>query len=251
MKHCIGKLFIIVSLVFHISSFAHTCEKTLTVSAATNWPPLSSLENNRYQGLDIEILEYVLTKAHYCWTYVAYPSSSRAFNELSKGHVDVIFAASYNEKRASYAKFTTPYRYEIMQLFTHADIAENAPLSKQSTIAINRGSYYGANFEKYRAECPSCVVETNLVSERLNLVKLKRVDFAVEELLSGNHLINKQGISALVRATNTTVNSNPVHLMLNPQIFNEEELAKLNRAIEQSDSKIVELVEKYHNQSLR
>lgn len=233
-----------------LNSFsAAACEKTISVSAGANWPPYSYYENEAYKGLDIEIVEHVLLKADFCWDYVVYPSSSRAFLEFKKGNVDLIFAASFVESRAEYASFSAPYRTEVMTLFTQPDNPKEIRLTNETTVAVNRGSYYGALFQRYIEDCQSCIVETNLVAERINLVRLNRVDFAIEELLSGLYLINKHGISDAVMETNVTINHNPVHFMLNPEVFNQQEVESLNQAIETSDEFIRELVEKYYAQS--
>ena len=118
-------------------------------------------------------------------------------------------------------------------------------LSTKSVIAVNRGSYYGDLFNQFKEHCGNCVVETNFTDERINMIKLNRVDFAIEELLAGNHLIKKLNISEYVEATPITINRNPVYLMLNPNTFNENDIKRLNKAILQSTNEINNLINSY------
>lgn len=228
------------------SSNAFGCDKKLSVSVGSNWPPFSYYQDNKFIGLDIEIVELILNKLNYCWEYISYPSSSRGLMEMKKGNIDIIFAASYTEERAEYAIYSFAYRYEVMQLFGSASPEAQKEISETSLVAINRGSYYGANFGKFIENCNDCVISTNLASERIKLVSKRRVDFAVEEYLAGNYIIGQENLTDKVTVTNTIINSNPVYYLLNPKTFSPQEINKLNKAIEDSDEAISQLVIDYH-----
>ena len=228
------------------SSKVFACDKTISISVARDWPPFSYHDQGTYKGLDIEITERILKSINYCWRYYSYPSSSRALMEMKKGNIDLIFAASYSQERAAYATYSAAYRYEVMQLFASTNHDQDESFNNDSILAINRGAFYGENFNNHLKNCSECVIETNLAVERINLVKKGRVDFAVEELLAGIYIINQQKLNQYVQPINTTINSNPVYYMLNPERFNKLEVEKLNKAIEQNDEAINKLVESYH-----
>ena len=133
-----------------------------------------------------------------------------------------------------------------MQLFASTNHDQDESFNNDSILAINRGAFYGENFNNHLKNCSECVIETNLAVERINLVKKGRVDFAVEELLAGIYIINQQKLNQYVQPINTTINSNPVYYMLNPERFSAKEVEKLNKAIEQNDEAINKLVESYH-----
>ncbi|TMP41042.1 hypothetical protein CWB96_07795 [Pseudoalteromonas citrea] len=235
----------------------HVCEKTITISAANDWPPYSYKENGVFKGLDIEIIELLLQDVNICWNYVAFPSSSRAFSEFQKDHVDLIFAASYTSNRRGFAEFSVAYRTEIMQLFSHIS---QPPLQKSpkgrfplalnnAIVAINRGSVYGPAFSHFQAQCTDCVIELSESIDRFELIKHKRVNFAVEDLLSGAYLIkNNTQLSHSVRATHITVHSNPVHYMLRPGMFSEKKLREFNLAIINNKCRIETLTNQYKAQ---
>nr|WP_275442851.1 transporter substrate-binding domain-containing protein [Pseudoalteromonas sp. OOF1S-7] len=233
------------------STAAQTCVQTVTVSASDNWPPYSYRVGDQYHGLDIEILELVLKNADLCWRYVSFPSSSRTFEEFKKGKVDVIFAASFTQERRRFSEFSVPYRDEVMQLFSHAD----NPLSPQnaltptlsflskSIVAVNRGSVYGEAFSRISQQCPDCVVDINLATERFDLLVKKRVDYAVEDLFTGIYLINRDPYKSRVRVSRLTVHKNPAHYMIRPGLFSEKRLQQFNLAIIRNQPAIDALID--------
>ena len=109
----------LLTVSFCANSFAfenQVCQQNVTISAAANWVPYSYFESGGYKGLDIDILREVLDDLDFCYEFVDFPSSSRAFEQFKKNQVDLIFAASYTPERASYAAFSEPYRDETMVL---------------------------------------------------------------------------------------------------------------------------------------
>lgn len=245
-------LLFLSAFLFNTSLFANEtnnnlCENTVTVSVANSWPPFSYLENGQYKGLDIEILELILKKLNKCPEYVFFSSSSRAFIEFQKGNIDIIFAASKSDARESFSVFSIPYRMENMQLFTHRDRTKEMAISSSDIIAINRGSVYGEKFELLKSHCDECFVETNLLKERLELLKRKRVDFAIVDELAGYYFIKHKHVSSYLRPTNVSIHFNPVHYMLRPGYFSPSGIEAFNNTIEASKSDISQLVEQYTN----
>jgi polar amino acid transport system substrate-binding protein len=236
-------------LVFFLSLLLNTtiqaCEKTFQVSAADNWPPYSYKQDEIYKGLDIDIIELILKKADFCWEYLYLSSSARAILELKKGNIDLIFAASFTAQRNEFADFSLPYREEIMQLFTHTKNTNKPQLADRYTFAINRGVFYGSQFREFQAKCLQCIVGTNLATERFGLLKFRRVDFAVEDMLTGSYLIKNKELSSFIKNTNFIVHRNPIHLMLKKNLLNKQEFNKLNLAIEKSLPEINKLVNAY------
>lgn len=63
---------------------SYACEQKIRISAAKDWPPYSYINNGGFSGLDIDIIEMILSDINLCWEYVSFPSSSRAFQEFKK-----------------------------------------------------------------------------------------------------------------------------------------------------------------------
>ncbi|KZN34515.1 hypothetical protein N480_21050 [Pseudoalteromonas luteoviolacea S2607] len=245
-----------ISAVFCTSVFA--CDKTLKVSVSSDWPPYSSKHGNNYLGLEIQLIELVLKDAGFCWQYVVLPSSSRTFKQLQEGKVDIIPAASFTQKRRKYAEFSLPYRQEVMLLFTHTKntlpFLDDPQLRgsllyanlRSNIVAVSRGSVYGQYFANYRNNCPDCVIETNLARERFNLVKRGRVEYAVEDNLTGAYLIQHENFAQHIKPTSVSVYENPVHYMVRPGSLTEKQLQKFNLAIIKNSDAIKQIIADYH-----
>jgi len=236
---------LILSTFLLFASLSQACVKTLKVSVPYNWPPYAYKVGNEYKGLDIEILQLVLKEADLCWEYVNYPSSARAFTELSKGNVDLLFAASWSKERELLADYTVPYREESMMLFTHNDNERQFSFDEKSTIAINRGGFYGDKFSRYQANCPECIMEISLSKQRFFLLNNKRVDFVIEDELAGQHSMLNSNLHADIRLTDTEIHRNNVYYMVNKDVLGEAAKARLNQAIKDNDEEINRLIKTY------
>lgn len=237
-----------VAFLIMFSSPLWACEKTLTIHASKNWLPYSYEVNDVFKGLDIEVLELVLEKADLCWRYVSLPSTSRAIVELKKGNIDLIFAASYNDDRASLGYFTKPYRTESSVLYTHVNNDSSMALSDSTSVAVNRGGFYGREFADYRSKCENCVIEVSLASQRFYLLKNRRVDFVIEDSLAGQYVAENMEFSNQIKATEHVVHNNMVHYLVAKNSFSEDKLAQINQVITQSKAEINAIMDKYqHN----
>lgn len=234
---------LVMALIF--SQRVLSCAETLKVSVAERWPPYSYLENGTYQGLDIDILELLLSKADLCWEYFSYPSSARAFKELENGRIDLVFAASWNRERESFASFTLPYRNETMVLFSHTDQEKEFDFNLKSTVAVNRGSFYGNKFSDYRAQCDECIVEVNLTHQRFALLQNKRVDFSIEDELTGIQALNYGNFYNIAKRANNVIHRNNVYYMLGLNEKGNMARGRINRAIKELDSDISRIIHSY------
>lgn len=208
-----------------------TCDVTLKISVAKDWPPYSwEVTPGEYRGIDIEFIETVFAELGYCSTYAVYPSSSRAFTEFQKGNVDLIFGASFSNARAKWSIFSTPYRKEDVK-FVFLDETNMDSWPKENvTMVINRGSVYGDRVSALSATCSTCIYEANDALDRLQMVKNKRVQIALEDKLTAQYLIEKNGLNGL-RISEETVHFNDVYFMLRPNALSYEQLKKLDNAI--------------------
>lgn len=236
---------VFLGMVLIFSQSVLSCAETLKVSVAERWPPYSYLENGKYKGLDIDILELLLTKADLCWEYFSYPSSARAFKELKNSRIDLIFAASWNRERESFASFSLPYRSETMVLFSHVDQKKEFDFNSNSTVAVNRGSFYGNKFSDYRAQCDDCIVEVNLTHQRFALLQNKRVDFSIEDELTGIQALNFGNFYNITKRNNSVIHSNNVYYMLGLNEKGNMARGRINRAIKELDPDISRIINSY------
>lgn len=97
-------------------------------------------------------------------------------------------------------------------------------------VGINKGAFLGDEVEKSRATKPASLIESNQLSQRLNLLDRGRVDYVLEDLVTGTAIIEKNKYKNIV-ATNVLVDSTNLHFMLNRQTITPQEVIKINRAI--------------------
>lgn len=214
------------------------CELTLRVSALDDWPPYSwKNEMGEYHGIDIDFITSVFSKLNYCWAFHTYPSSTRAFRELQKGNVDVIFAASYSDERTQWSTFSVPYRFEDMRVVRHMSDESTDWSNSNSTIVVNRGGYYGELFDKFKKQCSTCVYESNTAYERLNMVQNKRVRYALEDFAASRYL-KKQHNFDEIEISDQTIHYNDIFLMLRPGALTSGQLKQLNRQLEQHSNNL-------------
>jgi polar amino acid transport system substrate-binding protein len=230
----IGRLIVLLFLILPIGSVFSApkrCDLYLKVSVAKDWPPYSwESSPGEYRGIDIDFIETVLADLGYCPTYIAYPSSSRAFAEFQKGNVDLIFGASFSNVRAKWSVFSKPYRKEEIKFISLDDTDTGSWPRENLTMVLNRGSFYGDIINAFRDRCITCIYEANEAIDRLIMVSKKRVQVALEDRLTANYLIEKNGLSELI-ISEETVHFNDVYFMLRPDALSYEQLKRLDDAI--------------------
>lgn len=225
------------------------CTQVVKVGADFGWPPYSYIEEGEIIGLDIEITRFIFYKLDYCVNFISMPSTTRAIEQIKNAKVDLVLAASYSPERAALGKFSEPYRYETVVLFTHtnADVeaaSMSALFAQGATFALNRGSYIGQKFELLTQSHLDQVVFLSSVEKRLLLLNNGRVDFTVEDLYAGNYLAQHNNYGN-IRQTQHVVYQNPVHLLVSEVGFNHEKLSEINRAIVSGKARIKKLHSNY------
>lgn len=234
-----------------LSPFATSCEQTLRVGVVLPWAPFVFDNKQGLIGIDVDIARLVLTEAGFCTEFVRLPSSKRGLVELEKGRVDVLPAASFTQTRSQYSHFTASYRRERMRLFWYQNNKYSSYnltdlLAKGKTIAVNSGAYYGKEFEQLTElnQYKELIVPVPLVMRRLYLLKAKRVDFMIDDEISGQYVIKQEKIAGITLHP-YVINDNPIHFMLSRKTVTEEDVQRVNSAITASQARIDEVIASY------
>jgi polar amino acid transport system substrate-binding protein len=207
-------------------------------------------DDTAYLGLDVEISNAVFAHAGFCIEFVKLLSSEQGIVELQKGKIDILPSASYNKERASIAYFSKDYRREKIRLFARNITAPITNLTElftaNYTFTANPSAYYGEElaqiltikwYKQRFFEVPSA-------TQRMELVKRGRVDFAFEDELSGLYFKQSLGDKELV-LHDYVVNDNAIHFMLNRQSFDYEKVRKINQAINALNPQLRKIETKY------
>ena len=245
------KLLCFFLIVSSFTSFGSSdCTKTYKVGIGTVWPPYVMYDDKKYFGLDVEVTKQVFQRAGLCIVFVKLPSSARGIAELEKGEIDVLPSASYNKHRAKIAHFSKGYRRERMRLFTKRNDEQIESLTDlfaaEYTFTANPGAYYGEELAQilkikwYKQR----LFEVASVAQRMELVKRGRVDFLIEDEISGLYFKQKLGYED-IKLHNYVVNDNAIHFMLNRQSFDIQTVRLINAAISELKVPLQEIENKY------
>lgn len=238
-------------LLILFSALNVACDKTLKVGVGQPWPPFVVINNSNFSGIDIEITRKVLAEAGYCAEFIALPSSIRGLAELEKGTVDVLPAASFSKQRAQYSHFSLAYRKERMRLFWYEDseLAEldlASLMADKKTFVINSGGFYGEEFEQLsnQPNLRDLIVPVKMINQRLYMLQAKRVDFMIDDELSGLYMIAKEQIKGITLHP-YVVHDNPIHFMYSNKTVSTEQSQKIDDAIVKLQGEITHIVSDY------
>ncbi|WP_083330494.1 MULTISPECIES: substrate-binding periplasmic protein [Pseudoalteromonas] len=232
---------------------AQQCRLDLKLGMVDDWPPQTYFDNGKAAGLDIEIAKKVLGSINVCLTYVKLPSSARALEQMDSGQIDMAVMVSYTPQREKYGYFSIPYRHEKMRLFSllPAQPIENIAqlLDEAKTIGLSIGSFYGeelaslARSPKYQEQ----LVGISSASRRSDMLAKKRVDFIIDDQITGLYITKTQGHDQ-IKLWPYVVHDNEVHILLRRTQQNQALMNEINLAITKLKPEIDELVAKYtHN----
>ncbi|WP_158678200.1 substrate-binding periplasmic protein [Pseudoalteromonas sp. T1lg23B] len=243
-------LFIVFLLLLPPITQAQQCRQTVKLGLVDDWPPLTYFHNGEAAGLDIEIAKKVFNRINVCLTYVKLPSSARALEQMESGQIDVAVMVSYTPHRAKYGYFSIPYRQEKMRLFSLAPPRPLGSLAQlldeANSVGLSIGSFYGeelaalARNPKYQQQ----LVGISSASRRSDMLVRKRVDFIIDDLITGLYITKIKGHSQ-IKPWPYVVHDNEVHILLRRTPENKALMNEINQAIAKLQSEINKLVSDY------
>ncbi|WP_024613079.1 transporter substrate-binding domain-containing protein [Pseudoalteromonas sp. TB64] len=234
-------LFLYVFFIIPLSAAA--CERTFSVASHDAfWPPYVVTVNGKLQGSEVEALNIIFEDSPFCFKVEMLPNSKRAFTEIRHGRIDLGWAGSYTKDRAQYVYFSDSYRDEVMRLYQNKNNPHNitnlADIFDQGlTIGANFGSYYGAEFERYKKTHPDQIEYTSATQKRFEMLVKQRLDFIIEDNLAGGFFVKSMPTIELLTAI-PFINKNPVHLMLSKRNTREKDMLIINALIKSKKTQL-------------
>jgi len=249
IKGRLMKMFLLAFIVLVAQFNALACTKTLKMGTnETNWAPYLIKQGNAFVGAEVDTVNAVFKNSPFCIEWVYFPSLSRVQQELKTGHIDITFAASYTKERAEYSYFTDVYRDEVMLLYKHEnakDVINLAALFERGFIVgVNRGSFFGAEFEKIRKHYPNQIVLTADANTRFGMLNKKRVDYVIDDSVVAKYFAKRYNTILPVK-TAPAINVNGVHFMMSKQSVTLDEVAVINRLIKNNKAAIERIYKPY------
>lgn len=195
-------------------------------------------------GLDMDLASAILREAG-C-ELVINDGFSRSRRDLMfrMGQADLILAASKTPEREEYARFSLPYRSEVVRLFAlqerrghYGGVTSFDDLRRMGEhILVPDGGWYGPQFA---AAQPALQANGQLVTFKTFDQGLRMLDAGRAGLIMGDALgMRKAAERAGVQIAplDFIVLRAPVHLMVNRTTTSEQDLQRINAAIGQLEA---------------
>lgn len=208
-----------------------------------SWPPYIVYENGQFHGLEYDLLKSTADAAGCKLNMIQVPWV-RALKMLGVGSLDLLYGAGYSEERATFARYSVPYRLEQFVLVTKAEAGDETKSVSlngwiQSAITdeaprklgLFRGNFYGEKMERILKNNEKNVMLNYLGSneQMINMLAAGRLDgFIVEDgvarvqIQTSTHPLQRLIIEEQV--------ADPLHYMFSLEIANDV-IQRFNAAI--------------------
>ncbi|HEA16425.1 MAG TPA: transporter substrate-binding domain-containing protein [Pseudoalteromonas prydzensis] len=198
------KLVVCYCLLFSYSLFAQ-CNTTVKIAVINNSPPYSYLQDNRYEGIDVDIARKVLQAVGVCFEFVEMPNVERAKRYLAMGRINMMMGIQYTDAQNRSAIYSLSYRDNVQRLFINkAEFLKKHTLIEllklEPLILFDTGQYAGPEIDYLRSE-PSFrdnFQSVATMSQRLVMLSREHGDISIENELAGQYFIREQKLSTIL-----------------------------------------------------
>lgn len=235
---------------------AEGCDRTITLGAI-EWPPYTIWAGDQFAaGLDIELMAAIFGRAG-CSLHIIRIPFKRALRNIELGELDGMPTVSFTEDRAIFGHYTVPVRDEVIGAFVRADMVDEARppsfdvlTSTPLRVGVVLGGWYGAAFEKARANDPAfrSRIQTFEDFEILfRALEAGLVDVAINDIAGGRYVAERTVGSGAIQLLPFAVHVNSVHILLSRKTQTEADVATINNAITglKEDGTIDRITERY------
>jgi polar amino acid transport system substrate-binding protein len=168
-----------------------------------NWPPAKIVENGRFGGVDVLMLEELAQRAGIVVEYTECPWR-RCLVMLEAGDVDLISSITKSPERERYLQFIEPpYRngYDIFFYTRGADLTRYEDLQGLA-IGLIRG---GAYFERLDQDRGLAKVAVTREDQLIEMLSRGRLEVIVGVGWNLDYLIQRRELSKIIRKTSLVV----------------------------------------------
>lgn len=217
------------------------CPKPLRVHLDLHAPSAYHDADGQLRGMDVELVNAIMLAAGCQWRWHVTPmTGARIVKSLQDGEIDLMIRASKNPDRERFARFSQPYRQEVVGLFarTRSDLPEQLTLADALRLGLRMigpaSGWYGIEFEQYRnrfkqqkryTAYPDAQVGTELL-----FATPSRGDLVLIDADLFYHFIGPDRIMD-IRLASSQLHVTPAHLMASQKTVNLATMAALNKAI--------------------
>lgn len=205
------------------------------------WEPYSyETLNGELAGLDIELMRVIADRAA-CTVRFKQGKWRDLLAALRVGQVDVLMAATPLPERREFAWFSKPYRSELFVQLVRSEDAEGMAdksvaqmLEAGKTIGLTDGYFYGETVHDLLADDANRDQFLMAAVPELNFRRLVdgQVDVVVGDPFVAIAILRRTGNSTAVKRLDGDVLSGPVSLMLSRSSVSEDDVDRLDAALE-------------------
>ena len=230
---------LLIALLIQLASPVGACTLRL---APEEWPPyFYHNDKSVLGGVDYELLQAILSHAGCTLQLEKEMPIARRNVLFQQGKLDLLMAASATEERRGFARFSLPYRQEVVGIFTvpekldklrHIDSFQTMVAQKASLLAPRLG-FYGDDYERalpvLNAEGRRSTFST--FDQGIKMLEAGRADLIMGDANALRHVARLLNVK-IVQLPYIPYRA-PVHLMLNAASTTQAQLTRINQAITQ------------------
>ncbi len=224
-----------------VDAHAQGCSKPIVI-VTEDWPGRTSA-NKLQDGLDVDMARAILKEAG-C-TLISGPMLPivRRITLLAEGRFDMMLAATDIPERHRFARFSIPYRQEIIGLFAlekkyedYGDVISYDGIDQRKLrVLVPVIGWYGAEYERRRGELDAKgrLSHFSTFVQGLNMLAANRGELIMGDTVALTHQARLVGVP--IRQLGFVVSRTPVSLMLSKMSTTERDIVQINAAIARLD----------------
>ncbi|UTY56621.1 transporter substrate-binding domain-containing protein [Massilia sp. erpn] len=208
--------------------------------APEQWPPYIYRDARaRLTGLDLELVTAIMHEAGCTLLIQQELPSARRQLMFQNGNLDLMLAANSTPERRAYARFSVPYRYEIVGLFTtpgklkqYQQISSFDDVSDQQlTLLAPKVGWYGPDYARsmHGIEAGGRLSTFNSFQQGIRMFAAGRAELIMGDAAALRYEARQQGVP--LTSLPYVPFKAPVHLMLNAVRTTQADLDQINAAI--------------------
>lgn len=221
----------------------------------SHYEPFTHKENDKWSGLDIEVINAVANEAN-CQVNFVEVNWARGVKLLNEGQVDLGLNLSFTEERTKNLLLIGPYRTEDMILVVNRDsnydITNVADLVKlPHSVGIQHSTFYGPLTEKMENDrrFAKRFTITNLLAQeqRISMLNKDRISAYVDVKLHVMHLIKYDPLFSEVKIHPFKISQNDIYIGINRKSVPESIQNRLQASMDKLRSQGIfkDMEEKY------
>lgn len=180
--------------------------RTIIIGDDRDYPPYSFIdENGKATGFNVELAK-AAAQAMGLNVSIKLGNWSEIKEELENGTIDAVSGMFYSEEREQNYSFTTKHTITNGDVFTRkGTIVKDISELKGKTVVVQTGDIVGEYLKKQNLNIS--FIEVPTVEEALELVSIKKYNYAAVLKITGHYLIKKEKYSNM-KSNNLVISSN-------------------------------------------